>query len=73
MSSLALAMRLSDAELVGNFEQRDVLAGTMASFRSGEKRVTGRVLRIEPMQGLAVEVDGEEIWLPAMTTTVQPA
>ncbi len=71
--SLAEAVRMSDTDLTREFARRDVLAGTTATFLSGAQCHTGRVLRVEAMKGLAIEVDGREIWLPAATTTVQPA
>jgi BirA family biotin operon repressor/biotin-[acetyl-CoA-carboxylase] ligase len=67
------ALRIDAAAVVGAFAARDVLTGTEQAFRCGERVVAGRVLRVDPLHGLAVRVDGEEIWLPAATTTVQEA
>jgi BirA family biotin operon repressor/biotin-[acetyl-CoA-carboxylase] ligase len=69
---LAAAWHVDDNELRDAFGARDVLTGTVATFRRGGMVVTGRVLDLDPMQGLAVETDNGRVWLPAATTTVQP-
>lgn len=68
---LQYALQLSDEQLIQEFAERDALRGQSASFRSGEREIRGRVLRVDPMQGLAVQTESEgEVWLPAATTTV---
>jgi len=60
----------SDVNIAARFDEFDVLRGSVATFRCGEREVSGTVLRIDPMRGLAVLTDQGEVWLPAATTTV---
>ncbi len=60
-----------DAQLVRHFAHADALTGTTCGFRIGEREVRGKVLRVDPMKGLAVLTEAEgEVWLAAATTTV---
>ncbi len=52
------------------FSRRDVLVGTRAAFRCDRRTITGTVVKVDPMQGLLVRSDREEIYLPAATTAV---
>jgi hypothetical protein len=72
IDQLAATWPIDDAELREAFRARDVLTGTVATLRRGETEVTGRVLEVDPMLGLAVATDNGRVWLPAATTTVQP-
>jgi BirA family biotin operon repressor/biotin-[acetyl-CoA-carboxylase] ligase len=71
IQSMGHAMRASDADLTAQFLELDVLSGTTCGFRIGEREIRGKVLRVDPMHGLAVLTDNDgEVWLPAATTTV---
>jgi BirA family biotin operon repressor/biotin-[acetyl-CoA-carboxylase] ligase len=71
LTSMDAALRASDAELIDQFRARDVLSGTRATFRIGERTIHGRVERIDPMHGLEVRMsDGACEFLPAATTSV---
>lgn len=72
---IILALRqvasISDDSIVRAFMRFDILAGMTCGFRVGEREVRGKVLRVDPMNGLAVLTENEgEVWLPAATTTV---
>lgn len=64
------AIVLSDEELMEEFSQRDVLGGQRLTLREGGRVITGRLSRLDPLVGLAVETDLGSVWLPAATTTV---
>ena len=64
------ALGLSDEDLIEGFLSRDYLKGRMLHLRSGSVEVRGRHIRIDPMQGLAIQTGEGELWLPASTTTV---
>ncbi len=64
------ALGRSDEDLIEGFLSRDYLKGRMLRLRSGSAEVRGRLIRIDPMQGMAVKTSQEELWLPAATTTV---
>jgi BirA family biotin operon repressor/biotin-[acetyl-CoA-carboxylase] ligase len=65
------ALELSDDELVRQFAKVDTLVGTIATFAVGGRNVRGKVLRVDPMKGLAVLTEtAGEVWLPAATTSV---
>jgi BirA family transcriptional regulator, biotin operon repressor / biotin---[acetyl-CoA-carboxylase] ligase len=75
MSEVMLAVQStfskSDAWVTAQFLERDVLRGSIAAFRCGEREVRGTVRRLDPMHGLAVFTESEgEVWLPAATTSV---
>lgn len=62
---------MSDQYLSSRFAQQDVLTGTTCGFRIGDREIRGKVLRVDPMKGLAVLTEHEgEVWLPAATTSV---
>jgi len=62
----------SDDDLIRLFKSFDVLRGASARFRNNGQEIHGKVLRIDPMRGLAVQPSEGEVWLPAATTTVVP-
>lgn len=64
------ALGLSDEELIEGFLTRDYLKGRMLRLRSGSSEIRGRLIRIDPMRGMAIRTSQEELWLPAATTTV---
>ena len=64
------ALGLPDEDLIEGFLSRDYLKGRMLHLRNGSVEVRGRLIRIDPMQGMAIQTSQEEIWLPAATTTV---
>ena len=65
------ALRMEPEEIASQFLARDVLVGTTRSFRCDNRVVTGKVERLDPMHGLIVrDSSGQEIWLPAATTTL---
>jgi BirA family biotin operon repressor/biotin-[acetyl-CoA-carboxylase] ligase len=69
------ALDLDDAALVREFARRDVLGGSVARFSSPSVRagpIEGRVVGIDPLQGLEIAVEGgpATLWLPASTTSV---
>jgi len=65
------ALSLDCGTLTEHFLQRDVLIGNRASFQHQGQIVTGRVLHIDPLRGLAVQLeDDTQCWLPAATTTM---
>ncbi len=71
MQSLGWAWRDDDERLVAQFCELDLLTGATGRFRVGDREVRGKVLRVDPMKGLAVLTDTEgEVWLPAATTMV---
>ena len=59
-----------DDRLSEEFARRDVLVGTRAAFQCDRRTITGTVVKIDPMQGLLVQTDRDEIYLPAATTAV---
>ena len=59
-----------DDRLSEEFTRRDILVGTHAAFRCDRRTITGTVVKIDPMLGLLVQTDREEIYLPAATTAV---
>ncbi len=73
----ALLIHLDDAlslecdALTDQFLQRDILIGTTASFQHENTIITGNVLHIDPLHGLAIQLeDHTQCWLPAATTTM---
>jgi BirA family biotin operon repressor/biotin-[acetyl-CoA-carboxylase] ligase len=70
LDSMSRALGLAEAELVEAFSSRDVLAGTRATFRTPEEKITGTVLRIDPLRGLLVEAGGRQRHLSAETTSI---
>lgn len=55
------------------FAARDVLTGRTAAFRHDGHRISGRILRIDPVRGLLIETsDGTRLTLPALTTSMIP-
>ena len=70
LASMDQALRLDESELIAAFGKRDVLRGTHATFRNNDREITGKVLRVDPLRGLAVQTDSGETWLDAATTSV---
>lgn len=71
LQSMSRMWEQDDEVLSHFFSNWDVLAGSTAGFRIGEREIRGKVLRVDPMKGLAVLTETEgEVWLPAATTSV---
>lgn len=71
MVSLDDALRLPQLELIEAWTQRDVLIGADATFDHDGRRITGRVMAVEPtLEILVRSPDGERVRLPAATTTL---
>lgn len=66
------ALQLNQTQLVEEFAKRDVLRGTRTTFRTDEREISGVVLQVDPLRGLAVQTDRGEVWLDAATTSVVP-
>jgi len=72
------AMDWDEAEIRSAFAARDRLRGRAGTFESANRRVRGRVVRIDPLRGLEIrEIDSktgrvsdESLFLPASQTTV---
>ncbi len=56
--------------LCDQFTRRDVLVGTRVVCRSGQRTITGTVLKVDPIHGLLVVSDREQVYLPAAVTTI---
>ncbi len=67
--AVAGALGRADQDLAASWRQRDGLRGTVATFRSGGRVVSGTVLSADPSLGLAVLTAEGEVMLPASTTT----
>lgn len=72
LASIDEALQLDESRLVREFTKRDVLPGRRATFRNNDRDITGEVLRIDPLRGLAVRTEEGEVWLDAATTSVVP-
>ena len=70
IGSLDRALAMRNDQLAEHFTRRNALSGQDATFQVDGEVIGGRVLRIDPMRGLAVLTDAGERWLPAATTTV---
>lgn len=74
LTHLPRAWRLPVEALVPEFARRDGLSGARAEFRCGERMVRGVVQAVDPMRGLSIRTpEGEDLWLPAATTSVLPS
>lgn len=61
----------ADAEVIAlEFEKRDVLTGSTATFKHPNGTIQGKVVRIDPMKGLVVNSGSKEVFLPAATTSI---
>lgn len=61
----------ADAEVIAlEFEKRDVLTGSNATFKHPNGTIQGKVVRIDPMKGLVVNSGSKEVFLPAATTSI---
>ena len=49
---------------------RYVLVGTRIVCRSGQRTITGTVLKVDPIHGLLVVSDRQQVYLPAAVTTI---
>ncbi len=56
--------------LCDQFARRDVLLGTRVVCRRGQRTITGTVLKVDPIHGLLVVSDREQVYLPAAVTTI---
>ena len=62
---------MDEASLAEAWRRRDALLQTRATFRLGERELTGRVIDIDPAQGLLLEVErGPVVALPAATASL---
>lgn len=68
MVELGTLLHSSPEELGLQWHERDVLAGTVQAFEHDGRRITGRVLRIDPSREIVVETDLGLERLPAMLT-----
>lgn len=65
------ALRMETEEIVDQYLQRDALVGTQSAFRCDNRVVSGLVERLDPLHGLVIRTEaGEEVWLPAASTTM---
>ena len=64
------ALQMTDGELIEGFAERNWLQGRWLRLRCGSQELEGRILRIDPMQGLEIETETDRRWLPGATTTV---
>lgn len=71
--SLSAAMPRTDEQLSDDFAARDVLHGSVATLRCGERIINGTIVLIDPMRGLIVRNESGETWIPASTATLLPA
>jgi biotin-[acetyl-CoA-carboxylase] ligase BirA-like protein len=73
------ALRWSAERVEVEFAKRDAMVGTVATFRCGQRTVTGRVARIDPLRGLEIHCidaggdNGKAEYLPAATTSLVDA
>jgi BirA family biotin operon repressor/biotin-[acetyl-CoA-carboxylase] ligase len=72
LASVDDALHLDESRLIAEYGKRDVLRGTRATFRSNDREITGIVLRVDPLRGLAVQTHTGDVWLGAATTSVVP-
>lgn len=70
LPALAGALGMAPEELRREFRARELLAGTVATFRHRGRLVRGRVVSADPIQGLTVRSGGGEIRLPGASTSV---
>ena len=74
LESLVRAMNLTlptaADRLCEEFMRRDVLVGTRIVCRSGQRTITGTVLKVDPIHGLLVVSDRKQVYLPAAVTTI---
>ncbi len=68
--AVSLTLPVTANRLSDEFARRDVLPASRAMFRSGGRTITGTVIRVDPMHGLLVRTDREDVYLPAATTRV---
>lgn len=60
----------STAEIHAEYMRRDCLSGSQAAFLTPSGQVQGRVISVDPLQGLCVATDAGEQFLAAATTSV---
>ncbi len=72
LPSVDSALQLSDRQLIEAFAHHDVLRGATATFYLGARPLTGIVLEVDPLRGLALQVEGRPQWLPAEQVSTQP-
>lgn len=70
VSQLGDALGRDDDRLTAAFQDRDLLAGTTQHFTIGRERITGTVVRIDPLRGLLVRTVHGQRFLPAATTSL---
>ncbi|MCZ6837408.1 MAG: biotin--[acetyl-CoA-carboxylase] ligase [Planctomycetota bacterium] len=59
------AIQTDEQELIEFFKARDCLKGVTRLFRSEDRDIKGRILCIEPLEGILIETEAGEVWLPA--------
>lgn len=64
------ALSMQPEQLAAAFSRRDVLIGTACTIRTGDCELSGTVVGLDPLRGLAVRTHKGDIWLDAATTTV---
>jgi BirA family transcriptional regulator, biotin operon repressor / biotin---[acetyl-CoA-carboxylase] ligase len=64
------SLAMDNARLIEEYITRDVLRGRTASFHTPDGVITGHVLHVDALRGLAVATESGEVWLPAATTSV---
>ena len=61
----------ADIEVVtSEFRKRDILTGCNATFSSPNGTIQGKVIGIDPMKGLVVNLGSKEVFLLAATTSI---
>lgn len=60
----------STADIHAEYMRRDCLSGSQAAFLTPSGQVQGRVISVDPLQGLRVATDAGEQFLAAATTSV---
>lgn len=70
LPSIERALVADEEEVVREFEKRDALTGTNATFNSQNGTIHGKVVRIDPIKGLVVNSGSQEVFLPAATTSI---
>lgn len=61
----------TDSQLAQEFRRRDMLVGATAALEHNGRRYTGRVLDIDPLEGLCIQQpDGTVVTLPILTTSM---
>lgn len=73
LGRLNTALQLDEQAIAHEYARRDMLVGHSVRLTTGNRRLTARVLQVDPLRGLLVSEGGCEQWLPAATTTLAPS